>query len=118
MSISRGSTPTAIHRGSNCVDWDTDNVRVRELSEIPAEARRAIAGVTRSVNGSIRVRLHAKVRALDLLARHLGIYGIRRMPTLSDGDARLLSDDELAQIIREERAARAACDGHDEQTVS
>ena len=95
------------------VTWDSSTVRIKKSHEIPAESRRAIAGVTRSANGSIQVRLHAKVRALDSLAKHLGMYGNRREPTSRVGDASLLTDDELVEIIRQERAARAASDGHD-----
>ena len=84
------------------------------MHEIPPESRRAIAGVTRSANGLIQVRLHAKVRALDMLAKHIGMYDIRREPTSRVGDASLLTDDELVEIIREERAAKAARDGHED----
>ncbi len=94
------------------VEWDTDEVRPKESHEIPAEARHAIAKVTRTTNGSVQVSLHGKVRALDLLARHLGMYDIRRMPASGGSDASLLSDDELAQIIQEERAVKAASNGH------
>ncbi len=96
------------------VDWDSGNVWLKELHEIPPESRRAIAGVTRSANGLIQVRLHAKVRALDMLAKHIGMYDIRREPTSRVGDASLLTDDELVEIIREERAAKAARDGHED----
>ena len=73
--------------------------------------RRAIAGMTRSANGSVQVKLHGKVRALEMLAKHLGMYEIRREPTSRVGDVCLLTDEELTQIIREERAAKAASDG-------
>ena len=62
--------------------------------------------VTRTANGAIRVRLHAKVRALDMLAKHIGMYDIRRLPTSRVGDARLLTDEELIEIIREGQDAR------------
>ncbi len=88
-------------------EWDSGNVRVRESCDIPAEARRAIAAVTRTANGSVGVRLHGKVRALDMLAKHLGMYDIRREPTRRADDARLLTDEELIEIIQEGRDAEA-----------
>lgn len=94
------------------VEWDSGNVWFKESCEIPAEARRAIAKVTRTTNGSVGVSLHGKVRALDLLAQHLGMYDIRQVPKSVGSDASLLSDDELAQFIREERAAKAASDDY------
>ncbi len=58
--------------------------------------------------------MHAKVRALDMLAKHIGMYDIRRAPTSRVGDVTLLTDEELAEMIQKERAARAASDGHDD----
>ena len=90
-------------------------MRTKKSHEIPAESRRTIAGMRRSANGAIQVRLHPKVRALDLLAKHLGMYDIRREPTSRVSDVCLLTDEELVEIIiREERAAQAAGDGHDD----
>ena len=100
------------------VEWDSGNVRVKESYDIPAEARRAIAGITRSANGAIQVRLHAKVRALDMLAKHIGMYDFHRKPTLSVGDASLLTDDELVEIIREHREAEAGDGSYDHDEPS
>ena len=100
------------------VDWDTSSVWVKQSCEIPPEARHAIAKVTRTTNGSVRVSLHGKVRALDLLARHLGMYDIRRMPTSRVGDASLLTDDELVEIIQEHREAEAGDGSYDHDEPS
>jgi len=49
-----------------------------------------------------------------MLAKHLGIYDIRRLPTSRAGDVSTLTDEELVEIIRTETAARAASDGLDD----
>ena len=86
----------------------------RASTRLPAEARRAIAGMTRSANGSVQVKLHGKVRALEMLAKHLGMYEIRREPTSRVGDVSVLTDEELTEIIERETAALAASDDHDD----
>ncbi len=96
------------------MEWDSSTVRVKKSHEIPAEARRAIAGMTRSANGSVQVKLHGKVRALEMLAKHLGMYEIRREPTSRVGDVSVLTDEELDELIQKERAALAASDGRDD----
>ena len=96
------------------MEWDSSTVRVKKSHEIPTEARRAIAGMTRSANGSVQVKLHGKVRALEMLAKHLGMYEIRREPSSRVGDVCLLTDEELDELIQKERAALAASDGHDD----
>ncbi len=96
------------------MEWDSSTVRVKKSHEIPAEARRAIAGMTRSANGSVQVKLHGKVRALEMLAKHLGMYEIRREPTSRVGDVSVLTDEELTEIIERETAALAASDGRDD----
>ena len=70
--------------------------------------------MTRSANGSVQVKLHGKVRALEMLAKHLGMYEIRREPTSRVGDVCLLTDEELDELIQKERAALAASAGHDD----
>ncbi len=96
------------------MEWDSSNVWVKEWYEIPAEARRAIAGMSRSANGSVQVKLHGKVRALEMLAKHLGMYEIRRAPPSGGGDVSVLTDEELTEIIQRETAAQVASDGRDD----
>ncbi len=90
----------------------------RASTRLPAEARRAIAGMTRLANGSVQVKLHGKVRALEMLAKHLGMYEIRREPTSRVGDVSVLTDEELVEIIREHREAVAGGLGDDVEQSS
>jgi phage terminase small subunit len=63
-------------------EWTTDGVRFKGSDEIPPEAAGAIKSVksvtTTLEDGTIRVTreivLHDKIRALELLGRHLGIF--------------------------------------------
>ena len=61
-----------------------------------------------------RCTVHGKVRALEMLAKHLGMYEIRREPTSRVGDVSVLTDEELDELIQKERAALAASDGRDD----
>ncbi len=70
--------------------------------------------MTRSANGSVQVKLHGKVRALEMLAKHLGMYEIWREPTSRVGDVSVLTDEELDEIIQRETAALAASDRDDD----
>ncbi len=51
------------------VEWDESNVWPISSDQISPEAARAIAGMTRSANGVVQIKLHDKVRALDMLAK-------------------------------------------------
>ncbi len=53
-----------------------------------------------------------------MLAKHIGMYDIRRLPTSRVGDARLLTDEELIDIIREGQDAEAGAGGDDHDQSS
>ncbi len=64
-------------------EWGPRGVYLKDSALLPADAR-SIAEVsqTHSVGGgSLKIRLHAKVRALELLGRHVGIF-----PRAADGE--------------------------------
>ncbi len=56
---------------------EADGVTLKNLDRIPADDRAAVQEVaTAGKTGAVlRLRLHDKLRALDGLARHLGLYG-------------------------------------------
>lgn len=55
------------------VEPDDASCRLRPMSALSRTQRLAIADVTQ-LNDGFRLRLHCKLRALDMLARHLGLY--------------------------------------------
>ena len=55
-------------------DWGPKGVVLRPRDEVPADDAAAIAEVAAGDKGT-RLKLHDKQRALDSIARHLGLYG-------------------------------------------
>ena len=59
------------------MSWGPDGVRLRDSEELTDYEAASVAEVAESKTesgGSLKVKQHDKVRALDLLARHLGMY--------------------------------------------
>ena len=48
-------------------------VALKETAELSAEQRAALAGIKQGANG-IEVKLHDKIKALELLGRHIGMF--------------------------------------------
>jgi phage terminase small subunit len=58
--------------------WGADGVRLKDSDELPSGASRCVAEVSETVTrhgGAKRLKLHDKVQALDMLFRHLALYG-------------------------------------------
>lgn len=58
-------------------DWGAAGVALKESSVLSDDAARCVAEVSQSVSeggGSIRFKLHDKVRALELAGRHIGMW--------------------------------------------
>lgn len=55
------------------IESDEAGERLRPLSELTHAQRRAVADARQFKNG-FRLRLHSKMQALEMLARHLGIF--------------------------------------------
>ena len=58
-------------------EWGPGGIIVKEKSTLTLEQQAAVAEVSETTTkdgGSIRVKLHDKVAALDKLARHLGLF--------------------------------------------
>jgi phage terminase small subunit len=62
-------------------DWGPDGVNLRPLAEISADDAPAIAEIygAGTAGGRPKLKLHDKRAALELLARHMGLVGTRRM---------------------------------------
>lgn len=61
---------------SDLCKWDADGVRLVESSQLTREQTAAVAEVIESSSGraSVRIKLHAKLKALEMLGRHLGMF--------------------------------------------
>lgn len=99
---------------------------LKPLADMPEGVRRAIAsieteelfngrgGERASVGVTRKVRFHDKIRALDLLGQHLGLWKAKVEVTGKDGGpirsegVHHLTDDELLAIVLEAREAGAA----------
>lgn len=58
------------------VDWGPDGVALKDSAEIPDDAAACVESVSQTTSlsgGSIKIKLHSKVSALGLLAKHLGL---------------------------------------------
>ena len=51
---------------------------VKPTSKVPKEKLPAIAGIKYTQVGSVEIKLHDKVKALELLGKHLGVFDDRR----------------------------------------
>lgn len=60
------------------VDFGSQGAKLKDLSEISDESARAIKHVKQSFTsdngGSVNIKMHNKLLALDMLAKHLGMY--------------------------------------------
>jgi len=74
-------------------------VNIVETDLLPEDARRAIAEIHETVSGSgtsLRVKLHDKIKALELLGRHLGMFVDRK--EISGPGGKVLT---FAQLVEE-----------------
>ena len=58
--------------------WSKDGVSLIDSKELPAGASRAVAEVSQTVTkdgGTVKFKLHDKKAALELLGRHLNMFG-------------------------------------------
>ena len=75
------------------VSWGPDGVSVKSADELSPEILASIADISRSgvkEGGMVRVRLYDKLKALELLGKHLGLFeerievGVRPIFTFGD----------------------------------
>lgn len=55
------------------LEWDGDSVRAKDSAELTPEQSAAVADVIQTPAGT-RVKLHDRLKALELLGKHLGIF--------------------------------------------
>ena len=73
-------------------DWGPEGIVAKPAAELNPTAARAVAEVSESGSGAsrrVKVKLHDKKGALDLLARHLGLYLDKEAFAKASGDGGL-----------------------------
>ncbi len=64
----------AFARINRAVSWGGRRVRLVDSSKLDDATRAAIADVSKSAEGALRIKMHCKPEALDKLAKLLGMY--------------------------------------------
>ena len=93
----------AFQDASDVVAWGPDGVRLLDSGDLDEDVRRAVAEVSQTVTkdgGTIRVKLHDKVKALELLGKHLGLMVGRKEVTVTPGGDRPFREWPLEDLVR------------------
>lgn len=56
------------------MEWGPDGVALKESSSLTEEQAAGVAEVAEGSGGTLRLKKHDKVRALELLGKHLGLF--------------------------------------------
>jgi phage terminase small subunit len=86
-------------------DWGPDGVTVKSKSDLTPEQRSVVAEVSQTVTekgGTIRVKLHDKLNALEKLGKHLGMFIDKHEVAGKDGgpiETREMSDRDFARWL-------------------
>ncbi len=89
--------------------WDGEHLELMDSASLSAEQVAAIAEITEtssSRGSTVRVKLHSKLRALELLARHVGLYAdAEALRTGASGEDTGEGDLALPQELQERVAS-------------
>jgi phage terminase small subunit len=101
-------------------DWGPDGVTVKSKSDLTPEQRSVVAEVSQTVTekgGTIRVKLHDKLNALEKLGKHLGMFIDKHEVAGKDGgpiETREMSDRDFARWLALKLHRGAMANGHAE----
>ena len=96
---------------------DGTRFSLKDTSDLSPDDLAAVAAIEVSADGKARVRLHSKLRALDAIARHLGLFEIAaaekhgtlpKEPLFNGLPAREILRRKLAQLAGEEVVEEAS----------
>jgi phage terminase small subunit len=68
---------------SDFVEWGPDGVKLKPSAQLSADDRPAVVEVTQGKNGTLKIKLADKLRALEMAGRHLGMFNPLTADTLS-----------------------------------
>lgn len=80
--------------------WSGDSLELLDSALLTTEQAAAIAEITETTTsrgGTVRVKLHSKLKALEMLARHVGLYEERMHGAEEDGHLK----DAIPPALRE-----------------
>ncbi|MCG8531920.1 MAG: terminase small subunit [Desulfovibrionales bacterium] len=81
--------------------WDDGHLVLHDSGKLTKEQAASIAEITETVTsrgGTVRVKLHSKLKALEMLAKHVGLYELQE-----DGEG--ASIEELSPVVRKKLEA-------------
>lgn len=67
------------------MEWGPDGVTLKDSASLTAGQSASVAEVAEGSGGTLRLRKHDKVKALELLARHIGMFRDRVETEVSGG---------------------------------
>jgi phage terminase small subunit len=101
----------AFSNAGDYFEWGPDGVTIKDSKDLTPEQRAAVAEVSETVTevgGTVRVKLHSKLEALEKLARATGLYtGQERAAEEQAAKARRIPLVNPVDLIRELLAAQA-----------
>jgi phage terminase small subunit len=101
--------------------WSGDSLELLDSGSLGSERAAAIAEITETTTsrgGTVRVKLHSKLKALEMLARHVGLYDERpdeAVPAQENGRPVLSAElrEKLDAMYGATRTAAAETGGND-----
>ena len=81
--------------------WSTEGIELLHSGKLSKEQTAAIAEISESStgNGAVRIKTHAKLKALEMLGRHLGIFGADPIPQDKEDPCGFSLPEDLARQL-------------------
>ena len=86
----------------NLAAWNSVQVKLKDSSELSDADAACVESVSQTVSkdgGSLSIKLHSKTKALELLARHLGLLHDKVDHTTGGKELQSMSNEELIESI-------------------
>lgn len=90
-------------------DWGPDGIKVKDKDGLTPEQQAVVAEVSQTITekgGTVRVKLHDKLGALEKIGRHLGMFVEKHEHTGKDGGP--IATEDVTHLTPVERAQRLA----------
>lgn len=81
--------------------WSTEGIELLHSGQLTKEQTAAIAEISESSTGkgAVRIKTHAKLKALEMLGRHLGIFGADPIPQEKEDPCGFSLPEDLARQL-------------------